>query len=72
MKKGATMGSLRTVIAAYTKDPPGTLYMVSLGYGGECHVILLDGGGATLVDTDPRKRDRRKVLDVRAVFGACT
>jgi len=66
--KGKTTGTLRGLVAAYSKDPAGTVYMVRLGYGGECHVILIDGDGKTLVDTDPRKRDRRGVLDVHAVF----
>lgn len=32
------------------------------------HVILLDCNGNTVVDTDPRKRDKRKVTHVYAVW----
>lgn len=32
------------------------------------HVLLIDRDGKTLVDTDPRKRDRRKVLNVYGVY----
>ena len=32
------------------------------------HALLLDYNGNTIVDTDSRVRDRRKVLDIRAVF----
>ena len=32
------------------------------------HVLLIDRDGKTLVDTDPRKKDRRKVLDVYGVY----
>ena len=32
------------------------------------HVLLIDRDGRTLVDTDPRKRDRRKVLNVYGVY----
>jgi len=35
----------------------------------ECHVLLLDGNGKTIVDTDDRKVDRRKVQGVWVVEG---
>ena len=34
-----------------------------------CHVLLLDGNGKTIVDTDDRKADRRKVQGVWVVEG---
>ena len=67
-RKGGTMGSLPKLIAAYAGDPPGTTYMVRLGYGGSTHAILVSNQGRVLVDTDPRTRDRRRVLAVHAIF----
>ena len=32
------------------------------------HVLLMDAEGSTIVDTDPRKRDRRKLLGVWGVY----
>jgi hypothetical protein len=34
----------------------------------EGHVLMIDRNGKTLVDTAPRKRDRRKVLDIRGIY----
>tara|TARA_R110001606_G_scaffold266570_1_gene415529 strand:- start:200 stop:628 length:429 start_codon:yes stop_codon:yes gene_type:complete len=68
-KKGRTMGTLRAAILAHAgKDPAGTVYMVRLRYGGKRHAILVDGEGRTVVDTDPRKVDRRAVVSVHAVW----
>jgi len=66
-----TVGSLRTAIAKRTQrrlDPTGTMYMLRLRYGRARHAVLLDETGATVVDTDPRARDRRRVVSVHAVF----
>lgn len=32
------------------------------------HVLLMDTDGRTIVDTDPRKRDKRKLLGVWGVY----
>ena len=45
-------------------DPKGTRYMIRV----QGHALLLDYDGEVIVDTSPRKKDRRKVLDIRAVF----
>ncbi len=68
-RKGRTMGTLRAAILAHAgKDPAGTVYMVRLRYGGKRHAILVDSQGRTVVDTDPRKVDRRAVASVHAVW----
>jgi len=63
MPRRATVGSCREAIAKLN-DPTGTLYVV----GVACHVLLLNAEGKTVVDTAPRKRDRRTVTRVCAVF----
>ena len=63
-KKAKTVSSLKKAIAKYTDHTKNTLYYVHV-----CgHVLLLDSNGNVLVDTDPRQRDRRQVLNVKAVF----
>lgn len=68
-----SVGQVRRIIALVNRDEPetnawgdpyGTRYMIRV----DGHALLLGYDGATLVDTDPRARDRRKVLDIRAVF----
>lgn len=63
-----TMGKVRTAIRTKMNDPEGTKYMV-IQYGvGYCHCVLLDDQGNTIVDTDPRKRDKRRVYSIKAIF----
>lgn len=68
-----SVGQARKIIARINKDEPetnawgdplGTRYMIRV----EKHALLLDYHGKTIVDTDPRLRDKRKVSDIRAVF----
>jgi len=56
-KKANTLGGIRNRI----KDlgEPGKYFIRVIG-----HAMVLDGEGKTIVDTDPRKRDRRKVTHV--------
>ena len=61
--KNASVGGARKAIRKMN-DAKGTLYMVSV----DRHCMLLDADGNTVVDTDPRKVDRRRVLKIRAVF----
>lgn len=63
LPKGCSVGQARKAIAKL-KDPEGTRYYV----GVPGHAMLLDNTGATVVDTAPRKRDRRPVLRIYAVF----
>lgn len=58
--KGDTVGSLRSKCKAQ-----GALCFIVWIQG---HVLLLDSNGATAVDTDSRKNDRRKVRGVWGVF----
>jgi len=43
-------------------------YMVSLSYGGSSHLILMNHRGETIIDTDPRQRDARKIEGIHAVW----
>ena len=72
LKKNATVGSAREVIKKlkakeeekfFWFQVPTRAYIVRL----EGHILLLDGEGKTIVDTDPRKVDRRKVTGFYAV-----
>jgi hypothetical protein len=64
LPKGCTVGKARDKIASISDDPAGTMYIVRV----ESHVLLLDSDGKTVVDTAPRKRDRRKVKGILAVW----
>jgi len=71
VKGCSTIGQLRKRIqskAGTWGDPKGTRYMVRVTYSGTNHAMLLDATGGTVVDTAPRKRDRRRILSVHAVF----
>jgi len=76
--KRATVGGIRNKLRALTLDE-----MVVAGRHGstinsrliptylvqvEGHVLLLNGIGSTVVDTDPRKNDRRKVLRIYKII----
>ena len=63
-KKATTVGALRKLIANYKDEVNNPMYYVQV----KGHVLLINAAGETIVDTDPRVRDRRKVLTVRAVF----
>jgi hypothetical protein len=58
-----TVGGLRDGIRRLD-DPDGTLYLVRI----RAHVLLLDAEGRTVVDTAPRRSDRRAVVKVHAVW----
>ena len=60
--KRCTVGQARARIAKISE--PGQMFYV----GVPGHAMLLDGAGRTVVDTAPRKRDRRQVHRVCAVF----
>jgi len=64
MPKSLTIGKCRKAIAKLDED---ALYFVVLHHPGYCHAIVLDSTGKTVVDTDPRKRDKRKVHSIHAV-----
>ena len=58
-----TVGAIRTKLSGLG-DPKGTVYLVRV----KGHVLLLDGAGNTICDTDPRKRDRRQVVKIHAIW----
>ena len=58
-----TVGAARKGILKLD-DPAGTMYII----GVYRHILLLDQQGNTVVDTDPRVRDRRPILKVYAVY----
>ncbi len=67
MGKRKTVGVARTRIPTMG-DPPGTRYELVLVYGDSRHAILLDQQGETIVDTDPREADRRRVVAIHAIY----
>ena len=64
-KPDSTVGSLRKAMHEYaTKEQHLIAYVIRV----EGHVLMIDRNGKTLVDTAPRKRDRRKVLDITGIY----
>ena len=63
MGKASSVGQIRSKLA---KLGESCHYFV--GVAG--HVMLLDNQGKTVVDTDPRKRDKRAINRVYAVYKA--
>jgi hypothetical protein len=68
MPKSPTVGVCRKSVSKIKGDPKGVRYVMRVASGRNSHVIVVDNEGKTLVDTAPRKRDRRAVLAVMAVF----
>ena len=66
-----TVGALRRLIKSRRRawgDPGRAWYLVTVKSRTAWHLILLDSNGKTVVDTAPRKRDRRPVVDVQAAW----
>jgi len=65
LSKG-TIGATRKQIA---KKGDSRYYIIRVKSGGVFggHAMLLDHAGKTLVDTDPRKRDKRKITHMYGV-----
>lgn len=59
--KGKTVGQIRNKVY----DKIGAMYYVVIVEG---HVLVLDRHGKTIVDTDPRDRDARKIVTMFGVF----
>ena len=55
IKRGSTVGSVRKQLKKRTEEGLGYLIQV------EGHMLLLDINGQTIVDTDERLRDKRKI-----------
>lgn len=60
LAKGSTVGRARTKC----QDIGAAFYVVRV----DGHALLLGCDGRTLVDTDPRKRDRRKITHFYGVY----
>jgi hypothetical protein len=67
MPKGLTIGACRKAIDRLDEE---AIYLVTVNGSGYCHSMLLDSNGQTIVDTAPRRRDRRKVHSIYAVFSS--
>ncbi len=64
LKREKTVGAARKRMAAIAEaDPSIIAFCVSV----EGHVLVVDRNGETIVDTDPRRQDRRQILALRAV-----
>ena len=61
--KNKTVGAIRKKLASLD-EPQVKGFVVRV----DGHVLVLDRGGNTIVDTAPRLRDKRKVLGVWAVW----
>ena len=66
LPKGCTIGQARKAIAKFSGKDSERFYVSVPG-----HAMLLDGKGRTVVDTAPRKRDRRRVLAITIVERKC-
>jgi len=64
LPKECTVGVARRYIRTFKGDPKGAKYIVRVSG----HIMLLDAQGYTVVDTDPRMRDRRLVEKIYMVF----
>jgi hypothetical protein len=64
-KKEQTVGAARQKIAAISEQEPNIKAFVARVDG---HVLVIGRDGQTLVDTDPRKNDRRKLKGLVAVM----
>jgi len=64
MPKGLTIGACRKAVKKLNED---MAYFVIVNGNGYCHALLLDNEGNTVVDTSPRKKDKRKVHSIHAV-----
>tara|TARA_R100000951_G_scaffold50728_2_gene42806 strand:+ start:18286 stop:18495 length:210 start_codon:yes stop_codon:yes gene_type:complete len=67
MPKNPTVSRCREAIKKLN-DPEGTLYAAVLHYGTSAHLILIDEEGNTVIDTDSRAVDRRRVGKISAVW----
>lgn len=63
LPRRCTVGQARAKLAALAPGERVTYAVVVPG-----HVLLLANDGRTLIDTDPRKRDRRPIRKVYAIF----
>jgi len=67
---GALRKKAAKVAAAAVSDTGAKVNVVGFIVGVPGHVLMLDASGNTVVDTAPRKRDRRAVDGVYIVYRA--
>ena len=65
MGKNPTVGGSREKIRKIAENEPDIVAFVARIQG---HVLIIDRNGDTIVDTAPRKRDRRKLLKLVAII----
>lgn len=63
IKPDSTVGSIRAKIKKFN-DSEDTVYLIRL----RDHVLLLNKNGDTIADTDRRKRDKRQVVKIHAIW----
>ena len=66
VKKGTSAGQARAKLENISAKEQGPVYGYVIRVNG--HVILTDKKGKTMVDTDPRKADRRKITHCYALM----
>ena len=64
LKGTKTVGSVRMALSSYEDYTDDVMYLVHVSG----HVLLLNASGDTIVDTAPRKVDRRRVYNIVAIF----
>jgi len=62
--KGKSVGKIRDLLPAMANEVDATAFVVRV----DGHILMLGTDGATLVDTDPRQRDRRKITHFYVVY----
>lgn len=65
LPRNATVGGIRERVASIAASEPGIRAFVVRVPG---HVIVVNRAGDTVVDTDTRTRDRRRVCGIVAIF----
>ncbi|RLE41658.1 hypothetical protein DRJ16_05930 [Candidatus Woesearchaeota archaeon] len=64
--KGLTIGRARAKCLSLANEVKDCVAFIATVKG---HVLLLNRSGETMIDTDPRKRDRRKIVFFYIVYG---
>ena len=62
--KGCSVGQARPKLALLASEVNAIAFIVQVSG----HVLLLKPDGKTIIDTDPRIRDKRKVLSAYVVY----
>ena len=69
LQRGDTVGSIRKRVAQHFQENADRgIFMYVVRVDG--HVIVLGNNGKTWIDTAPKKRDKRQVLEIYGVYAA--